>query len=734
MLAYQPVIDSATTNFVSFLNVFGEVDSARVFIAGSGADAILTASFNAVIERVEDFMNGLSIDYLLIPGFLADLEQATILVNAILDAGEFSDSLATLDDSRLADAMDVAIADAKAVLAEADSSASGYGTSVSILSQIEEILSEVMVAKDLIETTVDFDEAKQDLEDDIDIALAAAGTSGISLQDAINAFKQLQADIKTFRKALEAGDTPVILSNPGFEQQLDFWSSVSDDSGIPYLQNNGVDGSVNMAMWKGTDYHVKAFQSLSGLPNGTYQVIMMAVVSEADRISLYAESNGTVSETPLSFDSWEYTRRVIEINVTNGNLVFGVKGSGTDNLIPANVWGIFDDFEVKWLSTVDIANPGFENLLEGWTSISDTDWIPYTQDDGVEGSKNMAYWNSVDYHVSTFQTVSVPNGTYQVTVWAKISQADFISLFAVSGNDTTSLPLPFGDAAYAKSSMNVRVTDGTLKFGVKGSGPGDMIPANVWGTFDNFEVLRLPDIPVVNPGFEEDFTGWTKDSDTDWMPYIEQKGVDGSKSVTYWQGVDHHVSTFQMVSNLFNGEYDISAMTFTPNDSSYMLFGESGGVQKGTYILSSGGLEKNKVTASVADQTLTFGIRGSGEANLVPANHWIVFDNFEVIMKSIIPVYNPVKGADASKGSAVSIPDEVTLTNNVVWWEEFNHLVVRSDDPIRKMKVYSLSGSLISTVDPNNQVVRLPLGSGFYVIQVETENGFNSLHKVILRY
>ena len=735
MLAYQPVLDEALVKFTSFLDLAEAVDSAKAFIVASATDAGVKSSFNALITRVESFMGGSVIDYNMIPGYLADLEEAANLVNAILDAETYHASLAGLDDPRLADGMDVAITDAKAVLAAPDSMANAYNVSVSILSKMQEFLDEVIVAIDLIETTQEFEEAKQELEAGIDAAIDVAGTSGISLQDLTDALIKLQSDIKAFKKALEAGDTPILLENPGFEDQLNRWNSVSDDPGIPYLQNDGVDGSVNMAVWKGSDYHVKAFQSLSGIPDGKYEVSMMAVVSEGDRISLFAESAGDTAEMILPFVEWSYTSRAIEIEVTGGMLIFGIKGSGTDNFIPANVWGIFDDFEVEWLSSIEIQNPGFESLLEGWTSDSDTEWIPYTQDDGVDGSKNMAFWNSVDYHVTTSQTIPVPDGKYEVSVWAKISQADYISLFAESGADTASQPLPFGDAAYAKSIVRVNVTGGSLTFGVRGSGENNLIPANVWGTFDNFEVVRLPDIDLVNPGFEDDFLGWTKDSDTEWMPYIENKGVDGSKSVTFWQSVDYHVSTFQTISSLNNGEFEISAMTFSPNDDSYMIFGESGGIQEGQYIPASTGLVKNKVTTQVTDNTLILGMRGSGEGNFVPANHWIVFDNFEVILKSILPVYDSGKSGLTKEGVTLTgvITEEKPEQANVIWWQEYDLLHVRSDDPIVALKVYSISGVLIAELRPYSRMISLPLESGFYMIHVKSENGFLSLKKVVVR-
>jgi hypothetical protein len=734
MLAFQPIIDEATSKFISFTNLIDAVSNAITFIEESEADSETRASFQNVISRIQDFMNGDEIDYTKINGLKADLEAAQNLVNAIVAAGIVRDTLSNHEDARLAAGMNVAIGDAKAVLAAAESTSENYNASVSILSKMDEFLSEIVSAKELIIQTEGFEEAKQILTGNIDEALVAGNTSGISLEELVAAVKKLQADVKAFIKALEAGDTVIAIENPGFENAFEKWNSVSDTEWIPYTQDDGIGGSKNMAYWNSVDYHVMTYQSIYGIPNGKYQISMMAVVSN-NGISFFAQSGESSIEDSLAFEDWSYSKRTIEIDVTDGTLKFGVKGSGPDNMIPANVWGIFDDFEVKWLSTIEIQNPGFEELLEGWTSTSDTEWIPYTQDDGVDGSKNMAVWNSVDYHVITSQTVNVPNGKYQVSMWAKISQPDYISLFAQSGENTNVTLLQESASAYAKSTVEISVTDGMLTFGIKGSGENNLIPANVWGTFDNFEVVRLPDVDIVNPGFEDDFLGWTKDSDTEWMPYIENKGVDGSKSVTYWQSVDHHVSTFQTVSNLFNGEYEINAMTFTGNDNSYLLFGQSGNEEHSTSILSSGGLVKNKVVAEVTDNTLTFGIRGSGENNMVPANHWIVFDNFEIIIKSILPEYDVDVQNFLAKEMVTSseINEQNDDVNSLIWWQDNEILNVRTNYSMTGLTVYSVSGAKVTEIKPFSNTAAVPLKSGIYILKVLTERNSVATEKVILK-
>jgi hypothetical protein len=306
-------------------------------------------------------------------------------------------------------------------------------------------------------------------------------------------------------------------------------------------------------------------------------------------------------------------------------------------------------------------------------------------------------------------------------------------LFAKSGEKMEVNILPFEEWTYTKRSITLDVTDGTLQFGIKGSTADNLIPANVWGTFDNFEIVRLPDVKLTNPGFEQDFAGWTKDSDTDWMPYIEKKGVDGSKSVTYWQGVEHHVSTFQTLNNLFNGEYEVSAMTLTSNDNSYLLFGSSGTDEKTTSILSSGGLVKNKVLAKVSDNSLTLGIKGSGENNKVTAGHWIVFDNFEILMKSIIPEYiDEGKSVNAKQSVVTSVEPDIAVGNKITWWQTNDGLNVKSDNTMEMLTIYTLTGSKITQIKPRSDAVTISLAGGFYILEVRSGKSLVNVEKVFI--
>jgi len=172
-------------------------------------------------------------------------------------------------------------------------------------------------------------------------------------------------------------------------------------------------------------------------------------------------------------------------------------------------------------------------------------------------------------------------------------------------------------------------------------------------------------------------------------------------------------------------------MTNASNDNSYLLFGLSGGNENSYSILTSNALVKNKVTATVSDGTLSFGIRGSGEGNMVPAGHWIVFDNFEVKLKTITPEYIQIKGALNSRmvTGLSPIEDEVTLK----WWQTDNTINIESNEVMSFISVYSITGSKVIDIKPNSTQVSFPSSRGIYLLRVKSGYNTESIQKIVVR-
>jgi hypothetical protein len=729
ILAFQERLDNALKDFTDFLQVVEAIADARTFIDNSGADEDVKEAFGNVLNRAEDLLASDPVDYSAIPTIIENIEGAKDLVDAIVFAVSFYDET---EDAETGSGIMLAIDNAKGVLANPESDAETYAQAVSLLGKTTEFAGVITEAQTLVQETDGFEEAKQELGLAIDVAIDVLNSPGVTVEDLEMALANLQAAIVTFNKALEAGDVVVELENPGFEEEFYRWNTDSDTDWLPYTENKGVDGSKNMTIWNSANYTFVASQSIEGIPNGTYQLSVMSTVSNDSTIALFAESGENSSVLPLAFEEWSLTERMLEIEVTDGTLTFGIRGNGEGNEIPANHWGTFDNFELKWLSNVGLVNPGFENEFEGWTNTTDTGWLPYTENKGVDGSKNMTIWNSVNYTFRSAQTVTgLQDGTYQLSVMSTVSNDSTISLYATSGGETVELPMAFEEWTLTKRRIQIDVTGGSLEFGIKGSGENDMIPANHWGTFDNFEVLRLPDIPLVNPGFEEEFAGWTNVSDTEWLPYTENKGVDGSKSVTFWNSVDYHISTSQQITSLVNGSYEVNAWTMPSVDNSFTLFGKSGSETAEEVIMFNGWeLTQDKVLAVVSDGSLEIGIRGSGEDNMVPANHWIVFDAFEVKIKSVIPEY--IEGNSLMKEMTTGSDLVEKEKNAVVFWQKNKTLNVRSDEILEDLAVYSITGAVVNRMKVNSTYVTVPMNPGIYIVRVSTRKGGVETQKVII--
>ena len=731
MLAYQTNIDAALAEFNQVLNLTAIINDARAFIETSPLADEVKNSFNAIVDEAEVFLNSEDLDYAEIDAVKAKIEGAQNVVDAIIAAQTFGESLVG-QDSMLTTGLAVSTDAAKAVLADINSDASAYTSAISHLAKTQTIIDEVIVAKDLIATTPEFEEAKETLGMATMQIKNVINTVGTSIADLDLALLDMQNAIKAFKRALEAGDTPIVLKNADFEDGLADWNVESPTPGAAYPENKGVDGSRSITFWKGANYQMKVYQYINNIPNGTYQISCFARVSADNSIALYAESGENSKVLPL-VNEGGLAKRTIEVEVTNGMLQFGIKGNGTDNGIPAGNWIVFDAFEVKWKALVPIQNPGFQEEFEGWTSNA-SPGVPYLENKGVDGSRSVTYWKGSEYFVSLSQTINgIANGTYSISAMTNVAAAaeDLFTLFGESGGQAYN-GLIKSQGGLGKSKVVVEVTDGTLTFGIKGSGENNSVPGGRWIVFDQFEVVRMPDVPLLNPGFEQEFTSWTNEA-TAGVPYLENKGVDGSRSVTYWKGSAYNAITYQMLNGLLNGAYEISAMTnvAAAAEDLFTLFGESGGQAHNLLIKSLGGLGKSKVLAEVIDGSLTFGIKGSGENNSIPAGRWIVFDNFEVKMKSIIPEYVTVEPTPTQM--LVTDLETQNMDNKVTYWQTNQQLNIHSTNLIVKYAVYSITGAIIEQNETRNNTLSLAMSKGIYVVQVLTENGFVDTEKVVIR-
>ncbi|REK65039.1 MAG: glucan endo-1,6-beta-glucosidase [Cohnella sp.] len=140
-----------------------------------------------------------------------------------------------------------------------------------------------------------------------------------------------------------------------------------------------------------------------------------------------------------------------------------------------------------------LQNPGFETgSLSAWSS-----WTPDGQaaahkvdsDNPRSGSYKLVHWASGAYQQTTYQAVSVPNGTYKATVWVRSGGGQNTLRLEASNYGGGTLYGNIGSAAVDAWTPytidNINVTTGTITIGVYSNAN-----AGNWAVFDDFELVR----------------------------------------------------------------------------------------------------------------------------------------------------------------------------------------------------------------------------------------------------
>ncbi|HCC70331.1 MAG TPA: hypothetical protein DEQ09_04160, partial [Bacteroidales bacterium] len=398
----QTRLSKAIETFLNVVNIDSVIANAYSFILNSTAEDDIKLAFEAIVDNANDLVNEPDVSFDTIPYLAERIVEATNLVNSIVTAVNYSSQLAAVD-TRLSDGLQISIDQAKTLIMNLAGSPDDFNMAAYKLDETIELIKQILTATSLIDNTEDFEEAKTALNDVIEaniIVLANTGSTGadidVAIENMINA-------IIIFKETTQTGEVQIILKNPGFEDNVQNWTVSTDDQsgwGVYIDTVNGVDGSRDLSFWSGVDYTGIASQSLINLPNGMYEISLMAIVTADNCFTLFGQSDGNLVETQLLFEDWTYTKRKIQIEVTDGTLIFGFKGSADGNLIPANQWARIDNFEIKLLPDIIIDNPGFEQDMTGWTVITDdqSGWGVYIDaTNGVGGSQDLSFWSGVDY-------------------------------------------------------------------------------------------------------------------------------------------------------------------------------------------------------------------------------------------------------------------------------------------------------------------------------------------------
>lgn len=280
-----------------------------------------------------------------------------------------------------------------------------------------------------------------------------------------------------------------LLSNAGLESGTSTgWTTwnggvnaLGVDTDTPY------NGTYKMTLWAGSNYRQLVSQTKT-VPNGTYRFSAWVRSGGGQRsLHLYAKNYGGVERIAEigSNATGAWTKYVIDnLNVTTGQIEVGVWADAF-----ANNWAALDNFEL--VPSNALANGGFERgNATAWTEWhggaasaqkADTDQ-PYS------GSYKLTHWASAAYQQLTGQTVSVPNGTYDFSVWVRSGGGqNSMKLYAKNyGGAELNTVVTGAVGNWTKYAISgIPVTSGQIEVGI-----WDDANANNWAAFDNFELIK----------------------------------------------------------------------------------------------------------------------------------------------------------------------------------------------------------------------------------------------------
>jgi glucosylceramidase len=211
----------------------------------------------------------------------------------------------------------------------------------------------------------------------------------------------------------------------------------------------------------------------------------------AHRMSSTADANGVQS---VGFKNQDESNVLVAVNTSSGTRDFKVKwgNQSFSYSLPASAVATF-----VWEGSIEgqtsgLQNGGFEaGNLTGWQG-----WAPSGQaaahnvDSGGQrsGSYKLVHWAPNAYQQTTYQTISIENGTYNVRLYARSGGGQNGIQMQVNGYGGGQLTahLPTGAITdYTPYSVqNLTVTTGQISVGIYSNGN-----ANNWAVFDDIEII-----------------------------------------------------------------------------------------------------------------------------------------------------------------------------------------------------------------------------------------------------
>ena len=145
-----------------------------------------------------------------------------------------------------------------------------------------------------------------------------------------------------------------------------------------------------------------------------------------------------------------------------------------------------------------VTNPGFESDWSGWT-LTGTGASVKTETPH-SGAKTLHYWSGDAFNFTISQTITgLENGIYELSTFSQgiYKESPSLTIFAKNyGGEELSTQFRTNGWSNWQNPVveNIRVTNGTITVGAIVNGvSGD------WGTMDDFKLVKVGELPVINP-------------------------------------------------------------------------------------------------------------------------------------------------------------------------------------------------------------------------------------------
>lgn len=313
-------------------------------------------------------------------------------------------------------------------------------------------------------------------------------------------------------EATEPTDVTFLAINPGFNRNHVQTAWVVGEETTNKNLGGGANENFCGESWQSA-YTIS--QTIEGLPNGTYVVNAQAsateynvtgedlpVVFANDATTLFnisplsgtmADGENSMSMMSASFKNGLYAVEPITVEVTDGTLTFGVKGTRTDT------WCIWDNFQITYIPTPKplLVNGDFKDGFEGWTTAATGGNWAINKDREPITTETYAGWGNLDLtDFSMSQKVVLPAGTYKLSasafyrygltydvdpskscakLYAGDESVDIVTLGSVEGlstyaNSMVEASEAFGNGLYLNELIFTVAEDGTeVEVGVAGA-------------------------------------------------------------------------------------------------------------------------------------------------------------------------------------------------------------------------------------------------------------------------